>query len=285
MSEFVKTHATQALEGADEDAISAFLEAAGESAWLDESTLQILRVRSAVARRRLLGAAAPPLDDSVLESLVAAQTDAADEAVSDWITGLAPPPAKVFKTLETRTHGGAQPPAVLRRAIATASANWSSDEKTDLLDAIGPRFVKGELDGSVVEAAGLADTDPERAANALIAAYGDAGNNDERKAAMKLWQYVNPSPEEARRKLINRIYLPLLKTGKGAAEIGLAYFGLVRDAPQTMRDKIKKALSDAAAGDEALAKRASKLMQDAGWIPRKKGETWVKRTLRKFPRP
>ena len=155
-----------------------------------------------------------------------------------------------------------------------------------LLDAIGPGFVKGELDDSVVEAAGLGDADADRATDALIVAYGVAGNKDERRAAMKLWQYVNSSPKEARSKLVNRIYLPLLKTGKGGAEVALAYFALVRDAPsQTARDKIKKALSDAAAGDETLAKRGSKVMQDAGWIPKKKGGSWVKRTLRKIPRP
>lgn len=93
---------------------------------------------------------------------------------------------------------------------------------------------------------------------------------------MELWREVNPSPPQERRKLIDRVYIPLLGVGKTAAGIALTHFALVRDAPtQAAQDRVKKALGAAVRGDKDLERRAEKLLQDAGWISKKR--RWFKR--------
>jgi hypothetical protein len=129
---------------------------------------------------------------------------------------------------------------------------------------------------SVVAAASLGDADPERATAALVATYEAATNNEQRRAVMELWHEVNPSPAALRRKLVDSIYIPLLEDGKDATRIALSFFALVRDAPtQASRDRIRKAIRAAVAGDKTLEKRAEKMLRDAGWISKKRG--WFKR--------
>lgn len=92
---------------------------------------------------------------------------------------------------------------------------------------------------------------------------------------MELWREVNPSPATERGKLIDRIYIPLLEGGKDATRIALSFFALVRDAAmQAAKDRVKKAIGAAVAGDKRLEKRAEKMLQDAGWLSKKRA--WFK---------
>jgi len=276
MSEYVLRSAPAALLNAGEDDVTAFVDAAEESTWLDATTLEILRVRSALAQRRLLGDAATPPPESTLQALLAAEEDAADEAVAAWITGFEPEPLSLFELLEPRTRDQERLPSRLENAVNQTSTKWTPIQKAELFKVFAPALLRGELDMSVISAVSLSDADPERASDTLIEAFESVGNNDERRAVMDLWRAVNPAPENVRRRLIDRIYIPLLATGKGGAGLALTYFDLVRDAPyQNTMSRVKKAISTAVDGDRDLEKRAEKRLQDAGWISKKR--RWFQR--------
>jgi hypothetical protein len=276
MTEYVLAQAETPLASAQEDAVASFLEAAEESPWLDATALEILRVRCALARRRLVGAKAAPPQKATLMALVDAENEEGDEALAAWITNFAPEATIVFELLAPRIRDGARLPARLTRATQAASGTWTPRQKADLLATFVGPFLDGQLDESIIAAASLGDADADGATETLVAAYQAASNNEQRRAVMELWREVNPSPATMRRKLIDSIYIPLLEGGKDATRIALSFFALVRDAPtQAARDRIKRAVRAAVAGDKTLEKRAEKMLRDAGWISKKR--VWFKK--------
>jgi hypothetical protein len=276
MAEHVLAQAQTPLAGAQEDAVASFLEAAEASPWLDATTLEILRVRCALARRRLFGAEAVPPDKATLSALVDVESEEGDEALAAWIANFEPEPATVFELLAPRIRDGARLPSGLTKATQAASGTWTPRQKADLLATFVGPFLDGMLDESIVAAASLGDADAERATETLIAAYQAATNNEQRRAVMELWREVDPSPATLRRKLVDSIYIPLLEGGKDATRIALSFFALVRDVPtQAARDRIKKAIRAAVAGDKSLETRAEKMLRDAEWISKKRG--WFKK--------
>jgi len=210
-------------------------------------------------------------EKNTLAALVEAESDTGDEALAAWIIEFDPDPTIVFELLEPRIDDGQRLPDRFLRAVRTTSASWTPSQKADLLTKFVEPFVNGTLDETVIAATSLADADAERATEMLITAFESASNNEQRRAVMQLWREVNPSPATHRRKLIDRVYIPLLEGGKDATRIALSFFALVRDAPtQAARDRVKKAIGAAVAGDKGLEKRAEKMLGDAGWISKKR---------------
>ncbi len=252
------------------DAVARFLSAVEGSAWLDATAREILRVQSACALRRLSADTDPPADET-LTTLAADPSAATDEALAEWITTFVPEPTRVFDTLAPRLADGQRLASALREAIVKAAAEWSSEQKSDLLRAVADQYRGGDLHDSVLRAADIGDADPDKAGAVLIEAYESSKNNDQRGQAMALWSLVDPGPDRVRRRLIGNIYLPLLNEGKGATRIALGHFALVRSTrSQATQQRLKTAIRAAAEGDRDLAKKADRLLREAGWIKSKR---------------
>lgn len=276
LSQYVLEHATVALQGAEVDAATEFLEAVEESGWIDATTQEILRVRCALAQRAHIGKEALSPKDETLETLLAAGEEEADRAVGEWLTGFEPGPLEAVRILAPRIADGARLGPPLRTAVEQAALQWTPKQKADLLAELAPRFVSGDIDESTIRAVALSDADAARATDILIERYEAATNKSERTAVMRLWDEVNPAPDHLRRRLITDIYIPLVELGKGGANIALTHFDLVRQPPsQALQDRVKKAIRAVAEGDKNLSKRAEKRLQDAGWVSKKR--RWLKR--------
>jgi hypothetical protein len=274
LSEHVLTSATKGLPVSPGEVIAGFLAAVESCAWLDATTREILRVRSACTLHRLSTRVEPPADEA-LAVLVANPNEGTDEALAEWIETFIPEPTRVFETLAPRLVDGQRPADVLREAIDKAAGNWSPAQKATLLRAVAEQYRDGDLHDSALRAAGIGDADPEEAAAVLVEAYESSTNNDQRGQVMALWSLVDPAPDRVRRILISKIYLPLLKEGKGATRIALDHFSLVRNAPsQAAQQRLKAAIRASAEGEAELARKADRLLRDAGWIASKRKWLW-----------
>jgi len=270
LSEHVLTSAAWALPQVAADAVAWFSAAVEACPWLEAVTREILRVQSACALRRLSAGSGPPANES-LSVLVANPSAATNDALAEWITTFVPKPTSVFETLAPQLADGRNPAGALRKALVEASRAWSPADKAALLRSVAEQYRDGELHDSTLRAAGVGEAEPDEAGAVLIATYESCKNNDQRRRVMVLWSLVDPAPDRVRRVLINRIYLPLLKEGKGATRIALDHFPLVRHAAsQTAQQQLKAAIRAAADGEGDLAKRAEGLMRDADWITSKR---------------
>lgn len=270
IADFVLASVTPALSEAEEKEITSFLEAAEQSPWFDDIPLDVARVRAASALRQASPGAAAPAD-ATLEKLVQNGSELANAAVAEWITAFSPSPVQVYRTLAPRLGDAGPLQDPFKTAILGLATKWSSGQKADLLDAIAEEYVQGQVHDSVVRSTGLGEADADRVGDVVIRQYEAATNNDEREQVMGLWALLNPAPERVRSKLINRIYLPLLGEGKGAASIALGHFSLVRAAPSgSAQQRVKRAIRDAAEGQRDLSKRANRLLKEAGWVSKKR---------------
>jgi hypothetical protein len=254
----------------DASAVRDFAKAAENSAWLDEIDLQITRAWTACALQSLEPGTEPPLEQTTLEALVAAESEQTDDALAQWLISFQPAPGDAYVTLRPRVAGKRRLKDPLLTAVGEVATSWSPEDRAGLLAEMAPSYIKGQLADATVRAFELPGAEAAQAATILVENYKLASNEGRRRRMLALWELIRPATDSARRKLIERIYLPLLAEGKGAARIALRYFDLVRNLPpRVAQDRVRKAIQTAAAGDSELSKRADRLLQEAGWVKKR----------------
>jgi hypothetical protein len=269
LSEHVLEAGSEPIAAGPEDALAELAGAVESSAWIEADAQEILRTRIACGLRGIHADAAPPAR-ATLDALVAMNTANARAALASWILVFEPAPPEVFDVLGSLLEGGRRPHADLASAVSTRASEWSPTEKADLVESLAADYVAAEVHDDVIRGAGLRDANPARATQTLVEAYKAATNNEQRERVLNLWDLLQPAGDEALRTLIDKIYLPLLKEGKGGAEIALNHFSLVQNPPtQAAKERVMKSIK-AAAETEKLAKRADKLLRNAGWISGKR---------------
>lgn len=89
----------------------------------------------------------------------------------------------------------------------------------------------------------------------------DEGSESE---AFRLWGIGEPSGDALDR-LVNELYLPILKRGTEGVQTGLEYLSLVRDVKtRALRDQIREGLLGGAVGEELEARRQR--LQEVGYL-------------------
>jgi hypothetical protein len=269
MAEHVLSVSPGALAAASLEDVSRFASANDDSPWMPPLAREIIRVEVACARRALSTDADPPSEDA-LQTLVADETEAsALFALGRWIDVFGPDPRALYRLLLPRLGDGRALPSELGNPIRDSAARWSADQKCEVLDKAAGAYTDGQVHDSVIRAFGLSGADPDRASEILVRAYQATSNNEERGRLLDLWQMVSPSGSKAERALVDRVFLPLLEQGKGATRIALDHFSLVQNVSNAARERLKRGIKTAAAGSD-LAKRADRLLKDAGWISGKR---------------
>src|ERR671924_76972 len=227
-------------------------------------------VEIACARRtRAAGVEAPTA--AMLQALVTDASAAAFAALGRWIDVFEPEPLALYRLLFSRLHGGRALPNELRKPVQAAAATWSPEQKADLLEDVAGAYTEGQVHDTVIRGFGLPGADADRASAALVDAYQATSNNDQRGRLLDLWQIVSPAGTKAERLLVDSVFLPLLKGGKGATRIALDHFALVQNvSTNAARDRLKSGFKTAASDAEDLARRAERIVKNAGWISGKR---------------
>jgi hypothetical protein len=257
-------------EVSDSDVARAFAQSAEDSSWSQDFFLEVARTRAACVLKRLEPATARAVKQQTLTALVDNASPDTDAALAEWLDCFRPEPVQMYRALRSRFVSGAKLAEPLRGSVRQLASSWSPEEKTALLQRVSPDYLAESVVDTVLADLELAGADPDGATTALVDAYASAGNNDEREQVMKLWQVVQPVDDRALTKLISRIYIPLVREGKGAAKIALRFFGLVSSPPtENAKERIKRELNKAAQGDEGLKMQVTNRLEGAGWIEKR----------------
>ena len=264
---YVVSGVNLAIEQAVATDVEATVSAAAASPWLVPPYKNLITLYGRAVQRVTDEAVAVPLEAAEIAALLSIGIPA-EPAISAWIRFFRPAPevvGEVFRQYSTQRDLAQS----LRDAIRALAGDWTEDQRRSYFGDLAGAFVSGEAGLSLVSAAGFDAIQPTFMAAELARLFDDANNNTDRERVVQLWSTVGPTANDARRTLIDRVYIPLLRQGKGAAKIALDYFDLVRDPPSTAtRDRMRAAINDEVKGDEALKRRANDLMRDAGWIRR-----------------
>jgi hypothetical protein len=258
-SELVRDLVESVATSASLDGLIELDVALSASAW----TSPPIRERLRLLVEALLIAAGADLDRTSAEDVRDLHTadPSAAEAVGWWVAAAQPSPDDLWTILE----GLERPPRALLDGVQSALADISPDE---IVDYVVPMFGAAAIDRDLLRAIGWRRGQPDRAAGALIEAYGNARNNAERNRVLDLWVELRPSSRSARRRLLIEVLIPMARANGQALDHVLSNIDLVRDPPG-VKTEVRQALLAAGQsyGRDARVRRA---LTGIGWLRERK---------------
>jgi len=250
-------------EGASEEKLTGVLDAVGTAAWLPSAASAALRLRAVTGLRRFY----PDTDDPVPFGEVgevgglAAQDAVADEATANWLDVFAAHPEDAWQVVEPLA--GAELPTRTQAAVARYTASLDAENHFTFVDCILRRSTTNTVHASMLEAAHLSEVDAKTFADRVVELFADVDSIEMSRRAMHLWHQFNPTSQAARRKLVEALYLPLIRQEDEGLDIALSQFGLVAPV-KDVRGKVRDALRSAAQTDDQK-QRVDQRLFEAGW--------------------
>jgi energy-coupling factor transporter ATP-binding protein EcfA2 len=254
----------EAAPAASKDALQQVLDAAPESLWLPDAVrARVLLTAAAPLHAQDASVASPvPLDE--LRELAANRTDesSTDMALSVWLENFATDPEEVWQVLEPLVDD--ELPAEVRRALGLYAQGIGDSGRFALVEKALDRLASQPVDQSFLEAAHLSEVPAHKVADRLVELLAAAEDTETRRRVMGVWQQLSPTGETVRRRLVEKVYLPLVATGDDDdLDLALSYFGLVASV-KGVRKPVRAALR-AGARTDGQKRRVDKLLQTAKW--------------------
>ena len=255
------------LESADAAEVEAMVSAASASPWMAPERRNTIVLFGRSLQHEADKDVEMPLTSDELAS-VATVGALATRALTAWLRSFKPTSEDVHEVfVALSTTQDLQGP--LQEAIGSLAAEWSEDERRGLFTRSASEYIAGEAGLSLLSAYGFASFEAGHVVSELSRMFDDASNNAERESVMRIWRVIKPS-QTAQAALVNRVYIPMLRQGRGAAKIALDFFDLVDPPPSiAARDRIRAAIREEVKGDSTLERRANDLLRNAGWIKKR----------------
>jgi KAP family P-loop domain len=243
--------------------------AATNSPWLDGNYKNLIALYGRAVQRTTDENIEVPVTDEQVIAILDLGVDAAP-SIASWLRAFKPSPNRMQAILGPWSSRQSLS-ATLQDSIKQIVAGWDDVKRRQLaLDATAA-FVHGEIGPSFMQSICLDELDPSVLAEGLADLFDSSANNVERERVMQLWRLIGPDNSNARRMLIDRVYIPLLRQGKGAVKIALDHFDLVRVPPYAAtKDRVRAAINDGVRDDDTLKRRANGLLREANWTRRRR---------------
>ncbi|MEU9271796.1 P-loop NTPase fold protein [Streptomyces sp. NPDC048251] len=137
---------------------------------------------------------------------------------------------------------------------------------------------------TVLEGLGWARLSDSAATDILIARFEGSNNQGARNAVMLLWQEARISSESCRRRLVERIMLPLLATNQSAAQSALQAMGSLADpVPAGTRKALRDAVVSASQRWSKLEGPANRTMRGLGYDVERRGLFGRRQKIKEVP--
>src|SRR5579884_96043 len=224
----------------------------------------------------------PSIEDVV--ALVEEHGSGASAAAASWVRLAAPDVAGVSRVFAALRESQAVSDAVAD-AVAKIRATWSRQERVELLrtyiaepGASVPRPLEARL-------IGLTDLDANDLATVVIERFSRSTNNTQRRSIVALLAAAALRDTSTRKRLIESIVIPLLRPPNGQPQVGTSEIGLDLLAqigaplPHGVKGSLGKAVKAAVAGNDALERRAMKVLQPLGYRIERSGFLGLKRSV------
>jgi hypothetical protein len=169
----------RAVDAANAEAIQGLVEALDSSTWIDESGRSVIRMIAAAALRDRDSSINSPLTPTELADLLAAGTPGADAAAAAWIEAFHPGATDLLTAVQPTVDSERLTPP-LRSALSALADHWSEGDKADLLGALAPAFVEGQIRETLFRELRVGGAEPDRTVATLSGLFKGAANNDRR---------------------------------------------------------------------------------------------------------
>ncbi|MBQ0997493.1 P-loop NTPase fold protein [Streptomyces sp. RK62] len=251
-----------------QEQVQTLLTSLDECSWIAEPNRTLLSLTARHSIRELpSGTKLRPLPDAQsMHAFALAHPAHEGPALAAWIQLSRPSAADLITILKPLTRSGHPAPdrAMVRIAGGQLNQLPAGDRAyfwQTLLGTSGP----GTPSRTVLDDLGWARLPDSAAADVLIARFEGSTNQGARDAVLLLWEEAHISSSPCRRRLVERVMLPLLATGQTAAQSALQSMGKLADPVPT---GTRKALRDAVV---AASQRWTKLEGPANRTMRRLG--------------
>ncbi|MGW4034508.1 KAP family P-loop NTPase fold protein [Streptomyces sp. NPDC004838] len=267
--------------------VQDLLHAIDACAWIPEPdrTTLVIAARSSVRELPAgIKLAALPTSD-VMATFARTHPTHEAPALAGWIR-LSRPSAPDMLTVLTplTTRGRPQPDRAMMRVAGDRLSHLSLSERMlfwqGLIGGNGPSTPSRTL----LRDLGWSRLPDSAAVEVLISRYETSTNQVERDAVLTLWQQADISSGPCRRRLIEKIMLPLLTTNQTAAQSALqALPKLAEPIPQGTRKALRDAVVVAAQRWSKLGNLANRTMKELGYDLERRGLFGNRQKIKEVP--
>lgn len=259
----------EALEWAPGEASEPLLqstkEALDSSPWIGAQPpfTQIIRLQIEAGLARS-GLPDSPYGVEELAELAAAHGAQFNPAVLLWLDRYGPDPGAVATVLQ---------PFLDRRLSSTLEG--AVKRYTVDLDAAGQflmiqgllqsPYSQGKPRPELLRQLGIEGADPEQVTVSIIDRFKISRKNPEREAALSIWRAFAPTKSKYRKKLIQKVFVPLCSKNVGGYELCRKYLDLCARPPRGTKDEILDVIG--AAPDAERLEKMRKRMKEVGLKP------------------
>ncbi|MFD9441201.1 P-loop NTPase fold protein [Streptomyces sp. NPDC060006] len=283
LQQYLNEMIVECLDGFDRDGrhplsreqVQELLTSLDKCSWIAEPnrTLLILTARHSV-RELPAGTKLHPLPNAqAMQTFALAHPAHEGPALAAWIQLSRPSATDLLSVLTPLTRNGHSSPDRAMVHIAGEQLNQlpASDKVyfwQTLVGTPGP----GTPPRTVLDGLGWARFSDSAAADVLIARFEGSNNQGARNAVLLLWEEAHISSGPCRRRLIERVMLPLLATNQTAAQSALQSMGKLADpVPTGTRKALRDAVVSASQRWNKLEGLANRTMRRLGYDVERRG--------------
>ena len=243
------------------EALSALRNALPEPSWLAEDRRANLTLAAAAAQHGLDQTTPSPYTPEEVAGMLTQHGAGFHDGIAIWLSTFAATPGDAWVAFaDTAT---VELPQALSEALRAFSHSLDAKGKLELAAPALKNALSEPPSASFLKAVRFTEADQREAAGLIIDLAKQAGE-EQRPLVLTLWHALSPSGEPTRKQLVEKIYLPLVRSGPGGLDLALEHFGLVAALRGQQRQKITDALRDAASG-EAQQRRVER-PPTGGWV-------------------
>ncbi len=258
------TRVLAAITSASAESLTALRDAVAASTWLGEDRRASLTLAAAAALHGLDETTSSPFTAEQVATLIQQHGAGFYNGAAIWLSTFATTPADAWiafaHTVTTEL------PEELSEALRVYSHGLNAKGKFELVAPALQNAFSAAPSASFLKAVRFTEID-QREASALIINLAAEATDEQRAVVLMLWHQLNPSGEPTRNRLVQKIYLPLVRSGTSGVDLALEHFGLVSTLRGQQRQQVTDALREHASG-ETQQRRIDDRLKDAGWLKR-----------------
>lgn len=240
--------APRLLTLAQEESVERFRSAVDEADWLPEPADAILILQASRRLKELGALESPPFDASAIARRVNEFGDDFEAGLVLWICDFAETVEEAWHVLRDRA---AEPPSdKVADALDDFLMAGKGERRLALAKLVVSDAFEVEIHPGFLTAIHFSRCDESIIADQLIDLFERAANNDHRKIVLELWKQLSPTDGSVRRRLIERVYIPCLRTNTGSWDHAFRQISLVLSPPKGTKSKLVDAILDSAPDTE-----------------------------------
>ncbi len=249
---------------ASSDVLQQLADKIAPTEWWTEAQKVAAQVFVSAGRHRYDAEIQAPLSPNEFAEIRVRDGEAFDPALARWLAVFEPSPQDIWTAL-VNLASGPLPQAITEVLQARASTLSAGDKFVLAKPALNdPERSPGS---SFLRAIHFSEADQGQVAAEIERIATQSDTPSQRELALVLWGEYKPTRQATQDRLVDNVYLPLVRRAGADLDIAVSHFGLVAGRRGKARSSITDALRDSSSDDEQQ-KRIEERLKEAGWLKR-----------------